>query len=39
MKKRVPTNPTFDRKIFRNTATKVKAINLPLKNYRGGIRF
>lgn len=39
MKNRSPTNPRVDRKIFRNTATKVKAVNLPQKNYRGGIRF
>lgn len=39
MKNRAPTNKNVDRKIFRNTATKVKAINLPQKAYRGGIRF
>lgn len=39
MKNRAPTNRNIDRKIFRNTATKVKAVNLPQKNYRGGIRF
>lgn len=39
MKNRAPTNARIDRKIFRNTATKVKAINLPQKIYRGGIRF
>lgn len=39
MKNRMPTNKRVDRKIFRNTAVKVKAVNLPQKNYRGGIRF
>lgn len=39
MKNRAPTNRNIDRKIFRYTATKVKAVNLPQKNYRGGIRF
>ena len=39
MKNRATTNQRVDRKIFRNTAVKVKAVNLPQKNYRGGIRF
>lgn len=39
MKNRAPTNRNVDRKIFRNTAVKVKAVNLPQKNFRGGIRF
>lgn len=39
MRNRAPTNRTLDRKIFRNTAVKVKAVNLPQKAYRGGIRF
>lgn len=39
MKNRAPTKRNLDRRIFRNTATKVKAINLPQKAYRGGIRF
>lgn len=39
MKNRAPTNRAIDRKIFRNTAVKVKAVNLPQLNYRGGIRF
>lgn len=36
--KRFKTNPKIDKKIFRRTASKVKAINLPVKIYRGGIR-
>lgn len=39
MKKRKPVNRNVDRRIFRNTASKTKAINLPSKVYRGGIRF
>ena len=39
MKNRAPTNTAIDKKIFRRTATKVKAVNLPQKIYRGGIRF
>jgi hypothetical protein len=39
MKKRKSVNPKLDRRIFRNTAAKTKAINLPNKIYRGGIRF
>lgn len=38
MSKRRPTNPKIDRKRFTRTASKVKSINLPVKNYRGGIR-
>lgn len=39
MKKRSKTNPNVDKKIFTRTANKVKAVNLPGKIYRGGIRF
>lgn len=39
MKRRAKTSRKKDRKIFRNTATKVKAVNLPQKQFRGGIRF
>lgn len=38
MKNRAPTNPVFDQQIFRNTAMKTKAINIPRRVYRGGIR-
>lgn len=38
MKNRSPTNKKIDKKVFRRTATKTKAINLPNKIYRGGIR-
>lgn len=37
--KRRKANPKFDKKIFARTANKVKAINLPQKAFRGGIRF
>lgn len=36
--KRFKTKPKTDKKVFRNTANKVKAINLPQKAFRGGIR-
>lgn len=36
--KRRRVNPRKDKKVFRNTSNKVKAINLPQKAYRGGIR-
>lgn len=39
MKRRRPVNKRKDRKIFTRTASKVKAVNLPEKIYRGGIRF
>lgn len=39
MRNRAPTSPSVDRNIFRRTAVKVKAVNLPQKAYRGGIRF
>lgn len=39
MRKRAPTNKRKDKKIFTRTATKVKAVNLPGKIFRGGIRF
>lgn len=37
--KRFKVNPRKDKKKFTNTAVKTKAINLPKKAYRGGIRF
>lgn len=39
MRKRSKPNPRKDRKVFTRTASKVKAVNLPQKAYRGGIRF
>ena len=36
--KRSRVNPKSDKKKFTRTANKVKAINLSVKNYRGGIR-
>ena len=36
--KRKRVNPRSDKKYFTRTASTVKAINLPLKVYRGGIR-
>lgn len=39
MKRRRPVNKSKDKKHFTRTASKVKAINLPEKVYRGGIRF
>lgn len=39
MKKRRAAKPSVDRKLFTRTASKVKAVNLPGKTYRGGIRF
>lgn len=39
MKRRRPTSKRKDKKIFTRTASKVKAVNLPDKIYRGGIRF
>ena len=33
------TNPRKDKKIFKRTAQKSKAVNLGLKIYRGGTRF
>lgn len=38
MKKRFAVSPKKDKKIFSRTARKVKAINLPQKVNRGGIR-
>lgn len=38
MAKRKRANRRKDRKIFSKTARKTKAINLPVKIYRGGIR-
>lgn len=35
---RSSTNRAKDAHIFRDTATKMKAMNLPKKNLRGGIR-
>lgn len=37
-KNRMPTNPGIDQQIFRNTALRTKAINIPRRVYRGGIR-
>lgn len=39
MKRRRPVNKRKDKKLFTRTASKVKAVNLPEKIYRGGIRF
>lgn len=39
MKNRAKVNRKKDKKIFTRTATKVKAVNLPGKIYRGGTRF
>lgn len=36
--KRFKTKPKVDKKIFMKTAAKTKAINLPAKIFRGGIR-
>lgn len=36
--KRRPVSKKKDKKIFSQTANKVKAVNLPVKIYRGGIR-
>lgn len=33
------TNPRKDKKIFRRTASKTKAVNLGYRFMRGGIRF
>lgn len=38
MARRKRVNRRKDRKIFSKTARKTKAINLPVKIYRGGIR-
>ena len=38
MAKRKRVNRRKDRRIFARTARKTKAINLPVKIYRGGIR-
>lgn len=38
MRKRQKMKKSLDKKIFSNTATKTKAINLGSKIYRGGIR-
>lgn len=37
--KRHPTNVRKDQKIFSQTASKSKAVNLPVVPFRGGIRF
>lgn len=37
--KRWKPKPSSDKKKFTRTAVKVKAINLPQKVFRGGIRF
>ena len=36
--KRFKTKPKADKRIFTKTASKTKAINLPTKIFRGGIR-
>lgn len=36
--KRFMTNPRKDKKIFSKSAAKTKAINLPARIFRGGIR-
>ena len=38
MSKRTPAKPVKDKKIFRNTASKTKKINLGNSPMRGGIR-
>lgn len=38
MSKRTPVKPVKDQKIFRNTASKTKKINLGQSPMRGGIR-
>lgn len=38
MRKRQKMKKGIDKKVFSNTATKTKAINLGAKIYRGGIR-
>lgn len=37
--KRWKANKRKDKKIFSRTASKTKAVNLPTKVYRGGLRF
>ncbi len=39
MAKRKKVNANKDKSFFKRTASKIKAINLPQKTYRGGIRF
>lgn len=36
---RAPTNRSVDRRVFRNTASRTKDVNLAQRIYRGGIRF
>lgn len=36
--RRKKTNPKIDKKMFTRTARTVKAINLPVRIFRGGIR-
>lgn len=38
MSKRESMNPKKDHKVYRNTAQKIKKINVAPKNSRGGIR-
>lgn len=38
MAKRTPVKPAKDRRVFRNTATKTKRINLGQSPMRGGVR-
>lgn len=36
---RTTVKPSKDQKVFKRTASKIKAVNLPSKVYRGGFRF
>ena len=36
--RRTPTNHAKDAKYFRDTASKMKELNLPRKGFRGGIK-
>ena len=35
---RKPTRSSVDKEVFRRTASHSKAINLGVRNYRGGVR-
>lgn len=39
MSKRGSVNPRKDKSIFTKTASSVKSVNLPIVNFRGGVRF
>lgn len=39
MSKRGSVNPSKDKSIFTKTASSVKSVNLPIVNFRGGVRF